>query len=103
MSGIKGRSGRKKNTLTQNKTRLQLAQLYPIALDVIRDNLNGTLDDKARVDNAWNIIRQIDGLPKAKSEVTTTIAIYTPQMLIDSALELKRLRAETEALKLEYR
>ncbi len=69
MSGVKGKSGRKKKTLTRERAIQSLTQKLPKAIEVIGETMDGTIRDRLRYEAAIQIKDSVMGKPKAVTEL----------------------------------
>ena len=61
--------GRKPKTQTRLSLSERLRQLYPNAIEVVEDQMQGKDESRLKHDNAWNIIHQIDGKPRQRVQL----------------------------------
>jgi len=69
MSGVKGKSGRKRKTLTSAQALQSLTQRLPKAIQVMGDTAEGILADRLRYEAARDIKDAVLGKPKAAVEI----------------------------------
>ena len=69
MSGVKGKSGRKRKTLTSAQALQSLTQRLPKAIQVMGDTAEGILADRLRYEAARDIKDAVLGKPKAAVEL----------------------------------
>ncbi len=70
MSGVKGKSGRKRKTLTREAALQSLTQKLPKAIDVMEDTVEGINQDRLRYEAAKEIKDSVMGKPKQQTEIT---------------------------------
>lgn len=70
MSGVKGRSGRKKKTLTSEKARQRIQALLPYAIETLGETVNGTNIDRLRYEAAVEIKDSALGKPKQQTDLS---------------------------------
>ena len=67
MSGVKGKSGRKRKTLTSQRAIQILTQKLPRAIEIISETMEGEIVDRLRYEAAIEVKDRVIGKPKAST------------------------------------
>ena len=70
MAGVKGKSGRKRKTLTRDRALQNLTQRLPKAIEVMGDTMEGLITDRLRYEAAISIKDSVLGKPKQQTEIS---------------------------------
>ena len=69
MSGVKGKSGRRKSTPTSANARRRIQQLLPYAIEAIEETVTGKNTDRLRYEAAVEVKNSALGKPKQETDV----------------------------------
>lgn len=69
MTGIKGKSGRKRKNLSRADAQRRMSLLAPLAVDTIRETLEGGNEDRLRYEAAMEVYNHNFGKPKVRTEL----------------------------------
>lgn len=69
MSGVKGKSGRKRKSLNREDAMRRLTQLLPRAIDTMEETVTGKNKDRLRYESAKDIKETVMGKPKQAIEL----------------------------------
>jgi len=80
MSGVKGKSGRKKKTLTATQAKQRLQAALPGAIEVIIETVEGTNKDRMRYEAAVELKDSAIGKPRQQTDIDLTARReFTPE------------------------
>ena len=104
MSGVKGKSGRKRKSLNREDAMRSLTNKLPKAIEVIAGAMEGTVKDRLQYEAAIGIKDTVMGKPKQAIDQTITGNLtITPDMRLLAARELLEIKAEeTKLLEGDY-
>lgn len=97
MSGVKGKSGRKRVSKNREDAMRSLTNKLPMAIDVLTETADGSNKDRLRYEAAIEIKDSVMGKPKQQSEVELKggegIGVNTLKLLIEGMAQ-RRLELE---------